>query len=39
MPPTADVRALDAVVSFEDRARGLLYLSERRLAHYRSARF
>jgi len=39
MPPTEDVKALNAVLSFEDRARGLLYLSERKLAHFKSSRF
>jgi TPR repeat protein len=38
MPPSADVKALDAVLSFEDRAKGLLYLNEQQLAHYRSSR-
>lgn len=39
LPPTEDVKALDAVLSFEDRARGLLYLSEQKLAHYKSSKF
>ncbi|WP_443747217.1 hypothetical protein [Asticcacaulis solisilvae] len=39
LPATADVKALDAVMSFEDRARGLLYLNEQKRIHYKSFKY